>query len=124
MLSSIQTIIKYVFVKHLLKVDYFLQKSTNVQAILVSMAALVKTGLADTFVSALQVTQEQPAKPVSNYIRDIYPQKAGPVYMEGGLPWLSSNITRLYVKFLTRVANRYARVIKTCRSVDKLTSSK
>ena len=71
MLSSIQTIILYVFVKHLLEVDYFLQASTNVQAILVIMAALAKTRSADTFVSVLQVTQEQTAKPVSNYSKIV-----------------------------------------------------
>ena len=49
---------KVCFLKHLLKMDYFLQTSTNVQAILVLMAALVKTRLADTFVSVLQVTRE------------------------------------------------------------------
>ena len=72
------------FLKHLLKVNYFLQTSTNVQAILVLMAALVKTRLADTFVSVLLDTREKIVKPVSNYIRTRIQKKPyRPLYMEG-----------------------------------------
>ena len=88
--------------------DYFLQTSTNVQAILVLMAALVKTRLADTFVSVLQATREKTVKPVSNYIRDKYLRKAGASlygrWVTEVIVLPSYNITRFYVKFLTRVA--------------------
>ena len=77
------TAIEACFLKHLLKMDHFLQTSTNVQAILVLMAALVKTRLADTFVSVLQDTREKIVKPVSNYIRTCIQKKARPLYMEG-----------------------------------------
>ena len=56
----------------------------NVQTILVLMAALVKTRLADTFVSVLQVTREQTVKPVSNNIRNTNPEKPGLFPWKGG----------------------------------------
>ena len=77
---------KVCFIKHLYKVDYFLQKSPHVQASPVLMAVLVKTRLADTFVTVLQVTREQTVKPVSNYIRDTYSKKPGQFIWKAGDP--------------------------------------
>ena len=61
------------------------------QATLVLMAALVKTRLADMFVSVLQVTRGQTVKPVSNYVRNTYLKITGSVYMEGASLGFSSS---------------------------------